>query len=188
MAGLCVSYRMPLTRKAGLRSYKIHDNGGRPFIVTVAPKRLSISVNHWDEDYAPPKHFKDYAYKQIWIGKDVLRVGPMWKPTWAGNSVLAQIEANRYLYIGSEIYEFSMITGDSPVTYNSYVGNNDVPYPFLIGKTHTYLMLEDVAIPNETLNPSEDPYIQYYGFRGGYEGVKEAAKRFRKKTVHKRLY
>ncbi len=183
---------MPLTRKTGRsRSYKIHDNGGRPFTVTVAPKRLSISVNHWDEaieNYAQPRHFKDYAYKQIWIGKDVLRFGSMWKPTWAGNSVLAQIEANRYLYIGSEIYEFSMVAGDSPVTYNSYVGNNDVPYPFLVGKTHTYLMVEGVAIPNEALNHSEDPYIQYYGFRGGYEGVKKAAKRFRKKVVHKRLY
>lgn len=110
-----------------------------------------------------------------------------WKSAWAGNSILAQILENRYLYIGSEIYELSLVAGDSPVAYSSYVGNSDVLYPWLNGKTHTYLMLEGVAIPNEMLDSTRDAYEQYYGFVDRSDVVKKAAKSFRKKVVHKRV-
>ena len=74
--------RMPSqTRKAGRsRSYKIHDNGGRPFTVDVNEhqRKLSISVSYPDSKTGmsmPPTHFKDYTFKRIWIGDDIFHFG-----------------------------------------------------------------------------------------------------------------
>jgi hypothetical protein len=185
------------TRKAGrVRSYKIHDNGGRPFVVDVNEhqKKLSISVSYADSKTGlslPPVHFKDYAFKRIWIGDDVFHYGKKmvgWDPKWKGNSILAQLSANRFLEIGKEIFEFTLMAGDAPVAYSSYVGNSDVPYPYLVGKTHTYLMIEDVAIPNEVLDMKQDAYGQYYGHLEGSAHVAASAKKFKKKMIHKRVW
>ena len=40
--------------------------------------------------------------------------------------------------------EFSLQPGDTVVQYNSPVGNNDVPYPSIVGKDFIYLMWEVV--------------------------------------------
>lgn len=181
------------TRKAGrVQTYKIHDNGGRPFTVVVneRQKKLSIFENPYDFktwQELPQKHFKDYAFKQIWVGDDIFHFGRAsgagWDPKWKGNSILAQLSANRFLEIGREIFEFTLMHGDSPVAYSSYVGNSDVPYPYLVGKTHTYLMIEDVVIPNEALDLKKDVYDQYYGNKD----VAASAKKLKKKVIHKRV-
>ncbi len=165
-----------------VQTYKTRFNWAHPFTVTVTPTRLSISENTWDEateDYIPSKHLYDYTYQKLWIGEDLLHYGSTWEPSWIGNSVLAQIGDNRYLYICDEICEFSMADGDSPVTYNSHINWDDIPYPVLIGKTHTYLMNEYAIIPNMVLEPDEDPYNQYYR---GEVGRKN---RFRTNLVYK---
>ena len=186
--------KVATTRKAGrMHTYKIHDNGGRPFTVAVdnSQKKLSIfehpyDFKTWQE--LPQKHFKDYAFKQIWIGEDIFHFGRAdWDPKWKGNSILAQLSANRFLFIGWEIYEFTLMPGDAPVAYSSYVGNSDVPYPYLVGKTHTYLMIEDVAIPNEVLDLKQDAYGQYYGHQEGSKDVAASAKKLKTKVVHKRV-
>lgn len=183
-----------VTRKAShARRYQIHDNGGRPFLVDVDEKKkhLTIYKQKYDfdmEGYLPPKLVKEYAYKQIWIGRDPLKLGYEWEAGWAGNSIVAQIGANRFLSIGWKVQEFSLVDGDEPVLYESYVGNNDVPYPYLIGKTHTYLMIEDVIIPNEWLDLKGDAYAQYYGHVPAPRGsVKPHAKRLRMKLIHGRI-
>ena len=185
------------TRKVGrVHTYKIHDNGGRPFTVTVNERQKKLSIVEHPYDFKtwqelPQKHFKDYAFKQIWIGDDIFHfgrdTGAGWDPKWKGNSILAQLSANRFLEIGREIFEFTLIPGDSPVAYSSYVGNSDVPYPYLVGKTHTYLMIEDVVIPNEVLDLKKDAYEQYYGFKEEYAHVAASAKKLKKKVVHKRV-
>jgi hypothetical protein len=43
------------------------------------------------------------------------------------------------------------------------MGNNEVMYSYAVGKLYTYLLMEDVAIPNNLLKPSDDPYGLYYG-------------------------
>ena len=185
------------TRKAGRsRSYKIHDNGGRPFTVDVNEhqRKLSISVSYPDSKTGmsmPPTHFKDYTFKRIWIGDDVFHFGKKtsgWDPKWKGNSILAQLSATRFLEIGKEIFEFTLMPGDAPVSYSSYVGNSDVPYPYLVGKTHTYLMIEDAVIPNDVLDMKRDAYEQYYGFKEEHAHVAASAKKFKKKMIHKRVW
>ena len=156
--------------------------------VDVGANKLSIYARDYNNPSAEPKHFKDYTVRRIWIGDDTLKFGRKigWTPSMKGNSILAQLPGGKMLYIGSQIYEFSMLPGDEPVTYSSYVGNSDVPYPFLVGKKHTYLMIEHVTIPNEHLAAKKDPYELYYGFEGDTE-AKAHAKPLKKKVVHKRI-
>jgi hypothetical protein len=178
------------TRKVKSKRYEIHDNGGRPFVVDVGTSKLSIYKRDYDAPETEPKHVKDYTFKKVWIGDDTLRFGRKlgWTPAMKGNTILAQLSGGKMLYIGSQIYEFSMMPGDEAVQYSSYIGNSDVPCPWLVGKTHTYLMLisEGKVIPNEFLDAKRDVYDQFYGFDGDHT-ARDNAKNLNRKMIHKRI-
>jgi hypothetical protein len=156
------------TRKLprGAKTYETHDNGGRPFAVVDFKNRVEVYEQIFDDVTKKTAHGKQVyktSYSEIWIGKDPLRITPGgWKPWMIGNTVLLRIGANRYVFIGEQIFEFAMEAGDAVKTYVSPVGNSDVPYPYIIGKMNTYLLLERLVISNTALNLSVDAYSQYY--------------------------
>ena len=68
------------------------------------------------------------------------------------------------------------------VTYMSPIGNNDVPYPYIIGKTHVYLLLDAAILPKEALDLKQDVYSQYYGINEFKEhGLEATAKKLKMK-------
>ena len=161
------------TRKRKLRvskHYETHDNGSRPFLVTVFPESREFAIHH--NKYYPEykKYLRgDYimsgTYKDLLVGDDKKGYGDYgrFKSRRApGNSVLVEMRGGKFIFIGWKVYSFKLEKDDSPVEYVSYVGLNDVPYPYLIGETHTYLLIDAVAIPNEFLNLDKDAYGQYY--------------------------
>jgi len=143
-------------------SYEIHDNGGRPFIVYLNDTYADIYVQIYD--YSTNKHTPDRniihtMYIKSYIGgNDYLD-----NKENVGNSIILQIEENKYMYIGSEIYTFELSNDDEIIQYYSPVGNNDVPYPYIVGKKFTYFMLDKEMIPTELLDLSIDAYSQFYG-------------------------
>ena len=152
--------------------YEIHDNGGRPFFVDVNGLRVSVWKNVVDyvkEDgkfkdiQHPPKHLFDFVANEIFIGKKSPKGGyDGLKPKDAeGNSILLRV-GEKYVYIGSEIYEFSPKAGDTIQKYYSDVGNSDVPYPYAVGNTHVYIMLDKIAIEKSFFDMKKDIYGQYY--------------------------
>ena len=92
------------------------------------------------------------------------------------------------MYIGNKIYEFK--TKDEIVDYMSFVGNSDVPYPYAIGTENTYLMIEDVFIPNKELKVfgNEDPYEIYYAFARKKKYGKIGQKFPKKEMIQERLW
>ena len=54
------------------------------------------------------------------------------------------------------------IKDDLVKKYISPVGNSDVPYPYIIGKNYSYLILENKYIPNYLLDLKKCIYSQYY--------------------------
>jgi hypothetical protein len=75
------------------------------------------------------------------------------------------------VYIGPSIKSFKTQPGDTIVAFVSPMGNSAVPYPYAIGRTHTYLVEEAVCIDNATLvrvmasAPRVlDPYEVLYGY------------------------
>jgi hypothetical protein len=147
-------------------TYKIHDNGGRPFIVKEKDKHITVfkqEYNFKKNTMEKPVQVFETDYEHLWVGsKSKFQHPQNWLPAFRGNSLLVKIKEGDYIFIGWEIYSFKTMKGDEIEKYYSDVGNNDVPYPFAIGKTHVYLMTENVAIRRDVLDMDKDIYNQHY--------------------------
>jgi hypothetical protein len=160
------------TRKNKGKTYAIHDNGGRSFFVIVNGKKISVEKNMNEYKLIngkfttienPHKHLFEKTVDEIFIGKKSPTGGyDGLKPSEAeGNSILVR-DGSKYIYIGSEIFEFLPINGDTIEKYYSDIGNSDVPYPYAVGRTHIYIMLDKVAIDKSFFDMKKDIYQQYY--------------------------
>jgi hypothetical protein len=158
--------------KSQCKKYEIHDNGGRPFFVEICGKTVNVSKNmstykmvngKFVNIVNPPKSLFNVKADEVFIGKKSPKGDyDGLKPSQAeGNSILLRI-GNKYMYIGHEIYEFSPVKDDVIVKYYSNIGNSDVPYPYAIGKSHIYIMLDAVAVDISYFDMKEHIYEQYY--------------------------
>ena len=138
-------------------TYKIHDNGGVPFIVYVyaQERRVSIVGNGGDPRYDS----LSMQYLEIFPGVDPD------EPDYLGNTVLLQIAPRIYYYIGGRD-SFLFKTDDKIVEYFSPIGNSDVPYPYAVGTRNVYLMIEDGYIGIDKFEKQgrvpADPYSIFY--------------------------
>lgn len=156
--------------------YYIHDNGGRPFKVTIEGNHLHIHKQmNCDEETnkiiyteSPTLSFKT---KEIFIGKspkNELTKDSGYGKKFDGNTILAKLKHHEYVYIGSEVFSFNT---DHPIkSYVSLIGNNDVPYPYATdSEGNIYLLIEDVILLNtettkEGLKQEDNPYYYYYAY------------------------
>ena len=195
-------YKKIKSKTKGYKSYFIHDNGGRPFLVYVSKKDVQIykedkkfysiqlNINDKKNKWVYIKLIKKYKPLQIFIGKSPLNNMTKFSgghgKEFDGNSILLKIKKDRYVFIGNTIYEFST-NNDKILKYYSPVGNNDVPYPFAYGEKNVYFMLDNKYIPYEDIKELEnkketDGYNYYYGNKEKF------AKKMKKvKYIQKRL-
>lgn len=154
-------------------TYYIHNNGGRPFKVTVARNRLSIYRQvGYDEAkrkalyetspivsfsmrgkklFVPRAHSKTPSY---YVSPST-RFGK-------GNSLLVKLAPHVYMYIGAVVYIFE--TKDNIRAFYSPIGNNDVPYSWAVGTDYVYLLVEDSVFPRSVFGSNlGDPYGMIYG-------------------------
>jgi hypothetical protein len=155
-----------------MKSYLIHDNGGRPFRVEIHGMEVSVYKNMETYEIVdgifttiskPEKHLMDVTADNIFVGKKSPNGGydGLTPKQAEGNSILLQT-GSKYIYIGSEIFEFTPVKGDTIEKYYSDIGNSDVPYPYAVGKTHVYIMLDKVAVDTSFFDMKKDIYQQYY--------------------------
>jgi len=171
------------TRKVpkGTKTYDIHDNGGKPFRVEVSGKNVAIykgvlPEGEYDYDNVVyTKLVKKLTVNAVHVGESTCDsaayvTGECGK--WAtGNSVLLHVSGKKFIYVGSEIYEFTM--EDDFEAYYSQVGNNDVPYPITLGSKYVYFMMDGdhCHLPRDLfkgpMNDTEwaDAYAYYYGYK-----------------------
>lgn len=166
------------TRQTKTKVYRTLDNGGYPYRVTIDPSH--IQVEHLTYDYSDGDLTKEPAtatpvynisnFKNLWIGQGIDMFHPKdVDPSFIGNSIVAQKNDNTCLFIGTKVVEFDRVPGDSfdSATLHSHVGSNAVPYPYLTTATHTYFLLDFVAVPNALLDFTDqdenDCYDQFYG-------------------------
>lgn len=155
-----------------MKSYLIHDNGGRPFRVEIQGKEVRVFKNMDTYEMVdgkfttiskPEKQIKEFIADSIFVGKKSSKGGydGLTPKQAEGNSLLLEV-GSKYIYIGSEIYEWTPVKGDTIQAYYSDIGNSDVPYPYAVGKTHMYMLLEKVAVDKSFFNLKENIYQQYY--------------------------
>lgn len=166
---------MSKTRKSKSKHYDVHDNGGRPFRVFIDGLKVSIykDINKdWEKPADYSKLIKALTVKEVHVGKSTgLADNAVHRPSEAkhfiGNSLLLQLSGNKYIYIGSEIYEFTM--EDKYESYFSMIGRNDVPYPVILGSENVYFMLYKCYVPRsnfpaiKTKVQWENAYAYFYG-------------------------
>jgi len=173
-------------KKKGVKTYEIHNNGTRPFVVEDDGKVATVFKTVYAKGadaYTLGKQVVYQAYKKIFVGDNDLKIS-MYdrKGRGKGNSILLQISANKYMYIGHTIYTFESL--DIIQAYYSPIGNSDVPYPWAIGTSHTYFMLDAVAVPSKFIDPNEkNAYQVYYGFVKGHPPIAQYAKKLSKKIL-----
>jgi hypothetical protein len=138
-------------------SFEILDNGGTPFIVDVYAKHLEIFEDY--PNFRPKKIFST-PFQKLFVGDNYFNLKNHGKR--AGNSLLVQLGAQEYLFIGTEIYKFNARKGDTIQAYASPVGNSAVSYPYAIGKKYVYYMLDHTTLPIEILKRPTSGYMEYY--------------------------
>lgn len=142
-----------------MQTYITHDNGGRPFKVVIDGLHVKIYKNNKSILLASVQALKIFIGKSIENKMTLFSGG--YGPSFDGNSILLQIKTNKYIYIGSSIFEFT--TYNEIITFISNVGNSDVPYPYAIDCDNTYYLLgENVVVHNIHPTSDSDPYDIYY--------------------------
>ena len=132
--------------KAGV--YYTHWNGANPLAVEIVPGRVSVSIQDKGKYIGPVLNITNYEH--VMVASDQKEV----------HSVLVQVNATDYIYLGEEIVKFTIPKGDVIRSLEGKIGNSDVPYTFAVGDKFIYLMSEMVYFPTEDY----DPYNFYFGF------------------------
>ena len=186
----------------GYKSYFIHDNGGRPFLVYINKSEaiiyrmpeLNNNYNSINKDKYS-KLVKKIKFKKAYIGKSPLN--EMKRPSlgygkkFDGNSILLELPNKKCVFIGLFIYEFTLL--DKIIKYYSPVGNNDVPYPFIIGDNYIYFMVDNKYLDkkhlpkNLTKEDMTDLYSYYHGHKGNEKLDKYAKNMKNIKIIQERI-
>jgi hypothetical protein len=133
---------------------KIHNNGEwvvngsntHPYKVEVRANQVTIyTMPPINFDYPDPKNytivFKKLTAEGVYPGSAPCDPD-MYLSTDGcnnvGNTVLIHISGNKYMYVGSEIYEFTI--DDEFEAYYSVMTTNGISCPALLGSKHVYLL------------------------------------------------
>jgi hypothetical protein len=150
-----------------MRKYYIHNNGGRPFKVTVEDNHVKVYKQTYSEQtYTYTKNpVLDIIAKKVFIGKspinEMTKFSLGYGPKFDGNSILLDMDNNKYIFIGDKILNFTALS--KITSFVSQVGNNDVPYPYAIDEDgRYYLLIENVILTIIDTEKYDDPYTYYY--------------------------
>jgi len=169
-------------------SYLIIDNGLKPFCVTVYDKTVEICAgdqvegDDYDEHRNYNKLIKKLTVEKIYPGEapsDPTMFLNSYSTYDKGNSVLLHVSANNYIFVGKNIYEFTMEGGEEVDAYYSPIGSNAVPYPVIIGSKNVYFMLDRIYIPKEAFTGlhTESEWADAYAYYHGLKDIKTGAVR-----------
>ena len=151
------------TLKLKGKRYVITDNGSKPWIVEDFPKQKKAIIyrNHGDNvtQIVDPVKVTEIKYMALWPSSDSSAFGDWNK----GNTVLIQKSKNTFVLVYRAVSEFKIL--DEPVKYMSPIGNNDVPYPYLIGTEYVYFLVDNgdfKYVSKDNLDLTKDVYSQLW--------------------------
>lgn len=156
------------------KCYLTLDNGGRPFKVCYDSSRFWVMM---PDDLDADKYtygkvaVEPTRYRRALVGRSprnaMTEFSGGYGPKFDGNSMLfetanTKTTTNTYVYVGERVCSFDTAADDRIVSYVSPVGNSGVPYPYAVGESNTYLLIEDAFVPNADLPKGADPYEYLY--------------------------
>ena len=82
----------------------------------------------------------DMKYSKLWlVHKDS---GRFMEEIWNAGSVILIQRGSKFVLVYNDIVEFKLQPGDKPLKFMSPMGNNDSPYPYLIGEKYIYFIFD----------------------------------------------
>jgi hypothetical protein len=132
----------PQDHKSKESTYCINDHGKQMLTAVVEKKNLRV----YNRGVSLEHPIYDIAIKQLWLGNDNSMQSNIDEPR--GNSLLAHLSKDQYVFIGESVYEFRSAPDDSILEFHSPVDKNKVSKPYAIGKKFTYFFVEGVYKPN----------------------------------------
>jgi len=174
-------YKAIINKHQYSTSYFTQWNGGCPFVVYINDYNNLVDIYKLPSDkyfgkgeFDRSKNFyvelvASYQPIQIFIGTSPLNKMTVYSgdhgPYFDGNTILLKISEIKYVFIGTEVYEFE--TDDNIKIYYSPVGNSAVPYPFAIGEKYIYFMLDYCCLSQTKNNnciplDTTDAYTYFY--------------------------
>ena len=203
----CGNKIQPIEDKSLLQKYKrdkfyyTHNNGIRPFCVYVNTNYVDIYKvpEKYKIDYNTKITQSIYSHKIASLKPLKIFIGISSGATYCdhgkskeeilfftGNSILVQTGKYKYVYIGSEIYEFET-QNDHIIKYHSPVCNNDVPYPVCEGNKNIYFMMNGCFRIEKSKFPKNTNFENAYEYYNDNYLDEITAKilKNKKKDVHK---
>ena len=163
-----------------IKTYYTQFNGGRPFkitqTITKADSCVKVSKVADDFDFMRDPKARDFSQTvhefhlrpngQLLVGKspksDMTATLRTYGKKYDGNTILAVLK-NKLVFVGNEIYTFTLAPKEEIRFYTSPVGNSNVPYPLLVGTKNVYFLAEKKFLPYDSFTPPPSPTTDMYG-------------------------
>ena len=132
----------------------------------IEKKSKDFNVN--TSTFANNTPYMEIKYEEIYIGYDNINEGYYDKEykkdlkDGIGNTILFKMKDKSYMFVYDMISVFNL--SDEIVEFRSPIGNNDVPYPYIIGTEYTYALVDGNKIQyykNSDLNGNKQPNDPY---------------------------
>lgn len=168
--------------------FETHDNGGRAFRVKIFRQEVTVDrITYHEEDSGEETkryvRVTKFDCLNHWIGAGVTEFswGPQETVTQKriadlfsrGNACLFQKSQREFVFVGACMISFQLPRGETFQYFESVVGNNDVPYPWMATEKNVYFLVdEDPTIPYVALKHfigSKDFYSTFYGHDDRYK-------------------
>lgn len=164
----------------GFKKYYTREYGRKGFLVFIKGKTVYIYENesskiNFSEIYCDyyVKLIKKYTnVDKIFIGIDYNARDKfsLSKREGLGNSILLYVK-NKYIYIGWDIYSFTIPKGEQIIKYYSNLGNqknNLISYPIAVSENYLYFMVDNSYCDKKLFNTLNDKYLintysEFYG-------------------------
>ena len=147
-----------LTRKS--KRYTTVNNGQNLWIVEDFPK-LKKAIIYRKESMEKVAEIK---YLKLWTPHPDSAKFMEQVPN--KGTILIQTSPTKFVIVYDKVIQFEI--QDKPLKFISPMGNNDSPYPYLIGEKNVYFIAFEPFeyLPRISLDLSKDAYDQFYGING----------------------
>lgn len=145
-----------------MKTYTFSYNYGEPYKFAVDGDEITMTHNG--------KKITKGTYDEIMVGNSPKNKMTMFSgghgSKFNGNTMIG-IKGNTITYFSHIVYKFRLMKGENIITFVSPVGNNMVPYPYLITDRHIYFLLEKQYMKLEDIGTlfkksyKDDPYGEY---------------------------
>jgi hypothetical protein len=163
------------TRKARGTRFVTVNNGANLWVVEDFPKenRAIIYKKNLDDEVK----VTEMKYNALFPSdKSSAKFAEDWSK---GNTVLIQKSKEKFIIVYDNISEFELESGDTIEKFMSPIGNNDSPYPYIIGKKNIYFIYESgffQYVKRELIDLDVDVIQQM---------IKMSGKKLREKVLYK---